>query len=260
MKLKKSLYTILQYISTIDDPFPYLGNGYLVTNDKIGSGFVEVKAPEDFFKEELIIRSLSKFLRLFTFDKKDKTTDPDSIQNWELGAKIDPITRAAKKEMYITSPGRNIKLSQGLQTYLEKRRDILKPRFDNIELYDSVKFQLTHALYKQIISDCSLLDLDTITFSSINDDVIKISLTKQGKGAEDDYSTFEVECKHTHCDTRIRIQLSTFCLIDATDHQIEFGKYLNKYDTTSYLLKIKSFCDNGYVVNRVIIGTTGDNK
>ena len=57
MKIPKSFYTILQYFSTIDDPFAYVNTGYMIVKDKVGSGFVEVKAPDYFFKEQVIIKS-----------------------------------------------------------------------------------------------------------------------------------------------------------------------------------------------------------
>lgn len=258
MKLTKSLYSILQYLSTVDDIFIYTGNGYMIMKDKVGSGFVEVKAPDYFFKEQVIIRSLSKFLRLFSYDKKDKALDPESIQDWTVGKSMDPLTKAMIPEIYLRSPAHNIKIRQGNQIFIEKRAKDLVSKFDNIELEDSIKFQITSAQYKQIISDCSLLDLDTITISSENDDNIKIYLTKKDKGTSDDYSSFDIECHHVHNQTQIRFQLNAFSLIDATDHQLEFGKYHNKFGTISNVLKIKSFCDNNYIVNKVIVGTNGD--
>ena len=257
MKIKRSLYTTLQYFSTIDDTFAYLGNGYMIMKDKAGSGFVEAKAPDYFFKDQLIIRSLSKFLKLFSFDKKDKSPDPESIQDWTIGTTIDMSGEFTRPDMYITSPGHRLKLKQGLQQFADNRKNDLVSKFDGINLEESLKFQLTHTLYKQIISDCSLLDLDTITIMSENDDTIKIYLTKQGKGTNDDYSSFDVECRHQHCPTKIKFQLSAFSLIDATDHQLEFGKFKHKFGTSN-VLKIRSFCDNNIVVNRVILGTSGD--
>jgi len=253
MKIPRSLYTILQYISTHDDIFAYLGNGYLVVKDKVGSGFVEVKAPDYFFKEPLVVSSLSKFLRLFTYDKKDKATDPLSIQDWTLGKSYNS-DNASISEMYIKSPGRNIKLKQGSPRFLDNRSKDLVSKVDSITFEKSIKFQLTTAQYKQILSDCSLLDLDTITFISDNNDLIKINLTKNGKGMSDDYSSFDIECHHEHFDARISIQLSQFSLIDATDHQFEFGQYLNKFGSYSNVLKVKSFCDNKFIVNKVILG------
>lgn len=252
MKIPKSFYTILQYFSTIDDPFAYVNTGYMIVKDKVGSGFVEVKAPDYFFKEQVIIKSLSKFLRLFSFDKKDKTADPLSIQDWTLGKDISGDL--IKPVMYIDSPGKHTKLIQGLQQFAENLSKNPISKFDSIELYDSIKFQLTHSLYKQIISDCSLLDLDTITFSSETDDLIKVYLTKGVKGTSDDYSSFSIECHHNHLPVSIKFQLSSFSLIEATDHQIEFGKFKNKYDGVTNVLKVRSFCDNNFIVNRVILG------
>lgn len=258
MKLPRSLYNIFQYFSTIDDAFAYIGNGYLIQKNKIGSGFVEVKAPDYFFKEQLIIRSLSKFLRLFTYDKKDKEADPLSVQDWTLGQIMNPITKAIKPMMYLKSPGRNISLVQGRQNFADVRRNDLVSKFDTIELEDSIKFQITSAQYKQIIGDCSLLNLDTILISSENDNLIRIYLMKKDKKLEDDNVVFDIECQHQHKPTRIKIDLSVFSLIEATDHQIEFGKFQNKYGTRSNVVKIRSFCDNNFVVNKVMIGSNGD--
>lgn len=258
MKIPKSLYNVFQYFSTIYDPFAYLGNGVMVVNDPIGSGFVEVKAPDYFFKEKFIIRSMSKFLRLFAYDRKDKAQDPVSIQDWTLGSTMSHDSLNVLPEMYIDSPQRHIKLTQGSERFIEANQKALVPRFDNITLRDSIKFQLTSALYKQIISDCSLLSLDTITISSENEDTILILLTKADKGLKEDYSAFRIECPHTHCSTKIQFLLSAFILIEATDHQLEFGKFDNKYGTVSNVLKIRSFCDNNFTVNRVILGKNGD--
>lgn len=253
MKISKSLYNVLQYISTIDDIFVYNGNGYLVVKEKVGSGFVEVKAPDNFFDEPIVIRSLSKFLRLFTFEKTKKDLNPDSIQDWSLEPVIDPVTHIMKKDMYITSPGKKIKLLQGSKAFLEKQEDRVKTRFDDIELVDSVKINITGAQYKQIITDCSLLDLDTIQIISKDEHTIKFILSKSDKGLTNgDYSIFEIECDHPHTDTTIKIMLSAFSLIEATDHQLEYGKYA-KMNTVD-LLKVKSFYDNNYTVNKVIIG------
>lgn len=257
MKLKKSLYNILQYISTVDDIFAYPNDGYFIAKDKVGSGFIEVKAPDYFFKKTVVIKSLSKFLRLFTFDRKDKDPDPESIQDWTLESSYAPGTNNEIKDMFLRSPGRTIKVKEGSQVFLEKRAKDNATRFDNIHLEDSIKFQITAAQYKQIISDCSLLDLDRITIASENDEHIKIYLTKTGKGTNDDYSALDVECTHTHNATKISFLLNAFSLIDATDHQFEFGTYKTQYGNSIIILKVKSFCDNNYVVNKVILADKG---
>lgn len=257
MKLRKSLYSILQYISTIDDIFAYSNNGHFIAKDKVGSGFIDVEVPEYFFKSTVVIKSLSKFLRLFSYDRKSKDQDPESIQNWTLETSYAQGTNTEIKDMFLRSPGRTIKIKEGSQIFLEKRAKDNSMRVDNITLEDSIKFQITSTEYKQIISDCSLLDLDRITIVSEDDKHIKIYLTKSGKGTNDDYSSLDIECTHIHTDTKISFLLNAFSLIDATDHQFEFGKYKTQYGNTIVILKVKSFCDNNYVVNKVILADKG---
>ena len=258
MKINKSLYSVLQYISTVDDVFAYAGNGFLIAKEKVGSGFVEVKAPDNFFKEPLVIKSLSKFLRLFSFDKKSKDSDPLTVQEWTLEKRIDPNTKVSVDEIHVKSPGRSIKLTQGAKGFLDKRAKDLVSKVDKIVLEDSIKFQMTSALYKQIMSDCSLLDLDRITIVSENDETIKLYLTKTGKGTNDDFSSYTIECLHKHNTNKMTFLLSAFSLIDATDHQFEYGKYNTPYGNTINIMKVKSFCDGDLVVQKVILSDKGD--
>lgn len=255
MKLQKPLYNVLQHLSTIDDVLAYNGNNILVMQNKVGSDFVEVEVT-DFFKEKLIIRSLSKFLRLFTFGKGKNDTN-ESIQDWTLSEEHNAITNSSIAIMYLKMPGRTIKLQQGHQRFLTEREDKLHARFDNIALSNSVKFQITHQTYKQIISDCSLLDLDSITIASESSSKISIHLSKKDTKGYEDYSTFMIDCEHEHIQTSISILLSAFNLIEATDHQLEFGTYTTPDGYEVPMLKIKSFCDNNYVVKKVIIGYKG---
>ena len=113
-------------------------------------------------------------------------------------------------------------------------------------------------MYKQIISDCSLLDLDTINIVSENSDKIKIYLTKKDKGLSDDYSSYTVECLHTHIPTKISISINSFSLIDASDHQLEYGKFVASNGMEAYILKIKSFYTPELTVKKVIIGSKGE--
>ena len=258
MKLNKSLYSALQYLSTINDIFAYAGNGFLIAKEKAGSGFVEIKAPDNFFKEPFVIKSLSKLLRLFSFDKKSKDSDPQSIQDWTIEKIIDPATKIITYPMYIKSPGRTIRLNQGSRSILEKMSKDLVSKIDSIQLEDSIKFQITAAQYKQIMSDCSLLDLDRITIVSENEDTIKIYLTKTGKGMNDDFSSNVIECTHVHNTNKMSFLLNEFSLIDATDHQLEYGKYKTPYGNSINLLKVKSFCDNNLVVQKLIIADKGE--
>lgn len=258
MKISKSLYTVLQYISTIDDIFVYAGNGYLIAKEKAGSGFVEVKAPDGFFTEAFVLRSLSKFLRLFTFDRKSKEADPTTIQEWTFQPRYDPATGVSISEIHITSPGRSIKLTQATKEFLNKRAADLVSKVDGIVLDDAIKFQIDSALYKQIMSDCSLLDLDRITIASENDETIRILLSKTGKGSNYDTSSYTVECHHQHNTNKITFLLSAFSLIDATDHQLEYGIFTAKNGNKVNILKVKSFCDNNMVVNKVILSDKGE--
>ena len=61
MKLKRTTYEILQYLSTIDEIFAYSGDNVFIMREMSGSSFTEVEV-KDFFNEQVIIRSLPKFL------------------------------------------------------------------------------------------------------------------------------------------------------------------------------------------------------
>lgn len=259
MKLKRSLYNILQYMSTIDDIFTYNANNVLVANDKVGSGFTEVSIT-NFFEETVVIKSLSKFLKLFSFGKAEKgsSTEPESLQDWTLDKVVDPTTGNLIPEMYLKMPSRTVKIRQGSPVFLQKRENNLRARFDKIALQDAIKLQIDSTMYKQIISDCSLLDLDTINIVSENSDKIKIYLTKKDKGLSDDYSSYTVECLHTHIPTKISISINSFSLIDASDHQLEYGKFVASNGMEAYILKIKSFYTPELTVKKVIIGSKGE--
>lgn len=259
MHLKKSLYSILQYLSTIDDTFLYNANNVLVACEKVGSGFVEVDVP-DFFDETVVIKSLSKFLRLFSFGKPEKgsSTEPESLQDWTLEKSLDGISGATIPEMYLKMPNRVVKIRQGSPFFIEKNKDKLRKRFDRIMLEDAIKFQIDHSTYKQIISDCSLLDLDVVNIVSDSENKIKIYLTKRDKGFSDDFSSYTVECPHTHIPFTISFSISDFSLIEATDHQLEYGKFKLESGDYAYILKIKSFYNSEFTVKKVIIGNKGD--
>lgn len=257
MKITRSLYNVLQYLSTIEDVFAYGGKGYFIAKDKVGSGFVEVKAPDYFFKEPFVIRSLSKFLRLFSYDKKAKESDPESVQDWVLEHNVNtmgvPIT-----EICIKSPGRNVRVTQGSPQYLDKRVDQVDSKVDAVVLEEVIKFSMTSSLYKQIITDCSLLDLDRILIVSENSETIKIYLTNSDKkDLSGDLSSYTIECTHTHNTNKMTFLLSAFSLIDATDHQFEYGKYKTSSGNYVNIMKVKSFCDNNLVVQKVIISDKG---
>lgn len=254
MKLEKQLYNILQYLSTIDDILAYNGNQLLVQKSKVGSDFVEVDVPT-FFKEKIVIFSLSKFLRLFSFGK-GKNESNESIQDWILSQEISP-TNNAMGVMFINSPGKTVRLLQGAGGFLEKRAHYCKPKFDNIKLERSIKFQITQQTYKQILTDCSLLDLDTITIVSETPTKIRIYLTKKDKGLTDNYTTYEIDCEHEHQDLKISFTLQSFNLIEATDHQLEYGMFITPTGGENMLLKVRSFCDNNYIVKKLIIGLKG---
>lgn len=254
MKLEKQLYNILQYLSTIEDVFAYNANQVLVAKNRIGSDFAEVDVP-NFFKKPFVIKSLSKFLRLFTFDRGKNATN-ESIQDWTF-SEVTNSTNNSMGIMYINSPGKTVKLQQGAPKFIEIRKEYLKPRFDNIIIKNTVKFQITQQLYKQILSDCSLLDLDTITICSENEHTIRIYLTKKDSGCKEDYSSYTVDCDHEHVSTRISFSLSSFNLIEATDHQLEWGTWVAPNGYENMLLKVRSFCDNNYIVKKLIVGLTG---
>lgn len=259
MHIKKSLYSILQYLSTINDTFLYNANHVLVTNEKVGSGFVEVDVP-DFFDETVVIKSLSKFLRLFSFGKptKGSSTEPESLQDWTLETGLDGLTGAAIPEMYLRMPNRVVKIRQGSPFFIEKNKDQLRKRFDRLVLEDAIKFQIDNATYKQIISDCSLLDLDVVNIVSDSENKIKIYLTKRDKGFSDDFSSYTIECPHQHIPYTISFGINDFSLIDATDHQFEYGKFKLVSGDYAYVLKIKSFYNSEFTVKKVIVGNKGD--
>lgn len=248
MKLTKSIYNILQYFSTIDDMLIYQGKQVLTTKEKNGSGFTEV-AVDGFFDKPIVLRSLSKFLRLFTYPKIDKGFSNESLEDWTLGYSTN--TNESGLDMAIRSPGHLVKVTQGSPTFLTK--NMLKKTFDSMKFVKSLKFQITQQQYKQIISDCSLLDFDMITFSSVSNTVIRVILRRKDNSSNKDMSTYDIEVDHEHQDLSVSIWLNSFSLINATDHQIEFGMYNIESDIDIPLVKTQSFCDN-YIVKKVILG------
>lgn len=254
MKLKKSLYNILQYVSTINDIFPYHGNGVIKQKEKTSSGFVEVKI-DGFFNKPFVIRSLSKFLRLFTFAKGDKGTDPESIEDWTLADNnLNPSGPGT--ELYLKGPDNSRKIQQASEEFLIKKEYNVRKSFDTIPLERSLKFQITNQKYRQIMTDCSLLDLDMVQFTSVSNSIIRITLRKKDQTNNKDTSTYDIEVDHEHQDLQVNIWLSTFNLIDATDHQIEFGLYKvpeTEEDIEIPVVKTQSFYDN-YIVKKVILG------
>ena len=250
MKLSKSIYNILQYFSTIDDMLIYQGKQVLTTKEKNRSGFTEVDVA-GFFNKPVVVRSLSKFLRLFTYPKVEKGYAQESLQDWELGDEVNP--GESGQDMFIRSPGHLIKVTQGSPSFLVK--NAVKMKFDNMKFETSLKFQITQQQYKQIISDCSLLDLDMITFTSVSNSVIRVILRRKDNSTNKDTSTYDIEVDHEHKELSISVWLNTFSLIEATDHQIEFGIYhFEEDDADIPLVKTQSFCDNNYVVKKVILG------
>lgn len=256
MKLKRSVYEILQYLSTIDEIFVYRGNGVFITKDKVGSSFTEVSI-DSFWNEQIIIRSLPKFLRLFSFPKagKNDTSEPESIQDWTLEDNVNPRNNHLEHQMLVKTPNHVVKVVQGEDRFLQYHNT--KMRFDDIHLERSITFQMDRIQYKQIIADCSLLDLDLITFTSLDEHTIQIHLSKKDTKTNYDDSTYKIECDHEHFSTKISIMLNTFLLIDATDHQVEFGFYYPTPENMVSLVKIKSFYTSDLVVKRLIIGIKG---
>ena len=257
MKLKRTTYEILQYLSTIDEIFAYSGDNVFIMREMSGSSFTEVEV-KDFFNEQVIIRSLPKFLRLFSFPKPGKTdsNDVESFQEWTLEDHLNTKTGHVERQMLLKQGNHIVKVSQGQQRLMEYHK--VKHRFDEIKMGESVTFQLTRAQYKQIVSDCSLLDLDMITFTSLDEHKIQIYLSKKDSVTNTDYSTDTIECDHEHFPTKVTIMLNTFSLIDATDHQIEFGVCQLSEDHVVPVVKVKSFYTSETVVQRVIRGIRGD--
>lgn len=260
MKIRKSLYNIMQYISTYEEVFVYNNNGVFTARDKIGSGFVEV-AVDNFINEQLVIRNFPRFLKLFTFNKPVKGENPDveSVQDFIVEDIADTKTGITSKQILLKSKGRTIKVKQGSSHFIQKRSALIVPRANQIVIKDPVKFQMSSDLYKQILSDCSLLDLNMINFKSVDNKTIKIFLTKENMDLSEDYSSYEIECDHEHSNVSIAITLPTFALIDAPDHQIEFGLFCSPTGASCSVLKVKSFY-NGYIVNKVIAGEEGGIK
>lgn len=257
MKLKRSTYEVLQYFSTIDEILSYTGNGVLAIKDQSGSGFTEVEIP-DFFDEQIVIRSLPKFLRLFSFPKtsKNDSGEPESLQDWTLREELNTKNGQLEHQMYLKSPGKTVKIKQGSIGFIEKR--VPKKRFDEFVLTNSVKFQIDRFQYKQIITDCSLLDLDLITMESINEHLIEIRLSKKDSTINTDTSVYQIECDHEHHPIKATIMLNLFSLIDATDHQIEFGMYNPNEELNALIVKVKSFYTSDLIVKRFIVGINGD--
>lgn len=256
MKLDYDLYNILKYFANPavnDNILKYKGNHVIVFRDSSGSGFCEVKVPT-FFDRPVVVNQLSKFLKLFIYPKRERGEIGPyvSLNDWILSDDIDPKTQRPSNDMYLKMKGHNVKVRQGSLQFLDDPNKQLEAKFDTVNIINSVKFQLSNTLYKQILNDCSLLSLDTINFKSENEHIIKIILTIKDKGIKDNCSSYEIECEHEHFDSTVAIQLSAFNLIDAPDHQIEFGKF--EKNTACNLVKIRSFYSDDYEVDKLILG------
>ena len=257
MKLKRSVYDILQYLSTISEIFVYRGDNLFIMKDKAGSSFTEVEV-KDFFNEQVIIRSLPKFLRLFTFPKpgRNDTAEPESIQEWTLEDHVNDKHGRIEHQMILREPHHITKVVQGGERFLEQH--VTHKRYDDIHLDNALRFQIDRTQYKQILADCSLLDLDVITIKSLDEHTIQIALSKKDSTNNYDTSTYEIECDHQHEPTKVTIMLSTFGLIDASDHQIEVGIYRPTVENAVPIMKVKSFYTSDLIVKRLIIGIKGD--